>query len=75
MVNERGEAEVSESKKMLRKCPFCGGEAVLAATSICNGYVRCLKCNIQVGKFWNDLKGGQKTWEEYAMEAWNNRKE
>lgn len=63
------------SEEKLHKCPFCGGEAILAATSMCNGHIVCLKCDFRSAVFWNDLRGGTETWKEKAVKAWNSRAE
>lgn len=62
--------------KEMKKCPFCGGEAILIPTSRCSGYIACVgKCGIETSKFWDNLleHEAEKSWKEKALEIWNKR--
>lgn len=49
----------------LKRCPFCGGEALLEHDDLCNWFVRCKKCfcrtPMSISKF-------------FPITAWNTRK-
>ena len=61
----------SKMKRMsvLKKCPFCGGEAEIFCDTEMGGTqyrVRCTNCPADVGRYWY--------WKEKdAIEAWNRR--
>lgn len=64
--------------KQLKLCPFCGGEAILVATSGCSGLIACIgECKIETSKFWDSpmtKRESERTkWHEQAVEAWNRR--
>lgn len=54
----------------LKKCPFCGGEAIVRVNTEMGGsqyQVFCTECPVTVGRYWY--------WnEEQAITAWNTRK-
>lgn len=61
----------------LKPCPFCGGEAVLIATSNCSGYVSCTRCGIKTNKYWDESMSmpekERKKWYTYVAKLWNRR--
>lgn len=61
----------------LKPCPFCGGEAICVAHSICSGVIVCLECGFETKKYWDDPmtadKNERKGWKEIAYEQWNRR--
>ena len=63
----------------LKPCPFCGGEAMLAATSSCSGLICCVGCGMKTGKFWDEpMSSPEKErtkWHEIATAAWNRRED
>ena len=67
-------------KTELKPCPFCGGEAVLAATSSCSGCISCVgECRMQTDTFWDEpmitSKDQRTKWSEIAEKMWNRRAE
>lgn len=57
--------------KELKKCPFCGGEAMLIYDEILKGWFVCcgnINCKIEPHSWYYDAK-------EDAIEAWNRRVE
>lgn len=69
----------------LKPCPFCGGKAYLEKNSrgfdkgeSCRvSYVRCLECNARTARFaLRDFghTSHSSVANEYAVEAWNQRK-
>ena len=64
----------------LKPCPFCGGEAVIVATSTCGGHIACVgECRMTTGKFWDEPMTSHESertkWHEIATKAWNRRAE
>lgn len=64
----------------LKPCPFCGGEAVLVATSSCSGHISCVgECKMQTGTFWTTpvfvQESQREKWFYIATEMWNRRAE
>ena len=56
----------------LKRCPFCGGEALLSHdhTGIGASYVRCEKCGLESIRF---LKSFECASDDRAVEFWNRR--
>ncbi len=62
----------------LKLCPFCGGKAVIVATSSCSGHIACVgECGMNTAKFWDSPmtahESERKKWHEIATVAWNRR--
>ena len=69
-------ADVKVKKTILKPCPFCGGEAVLSAESICSGTVVCIgECGFKSSKFWDNMliHEVEEKWYEKAAKVWNRR--
>lgn len=70
-----GRMEVEEMEE-LKKCPFCGGDAVLVATSVCSGFVSCVgDCKIATSKYWDTMLNHEtkEKWSDKVIKAWNRR--
>jgi Lar family restriction alleviation protein len=63
---------MSETKVELKKCPFCGGKAILEmgeySSSPC--YVICKKCGNRTRKYYTEK---DRTVTDEAIAAWNRR--
>lgn len=61
--------ELKKSSEMLRRCPFCGGEAEISDGEFINGhFVFCTQCHIQTKLY---TLGNTR---EKAINDWNTRK-
>lgn len=60
----------------LKKCPFCGGEAMIKSETALSGkyssfYIKCSSCEIQTLSY-VDMGGDLKALKQ-AVEVWNRR--
>ena len=71
------------SKKKIKKCPFCGGEAklrkhnrtIIEMEKKRNCYVYCVECGARAERFVYEDFAGPRYFHDKAIEAWNERQQ